>query len=251
MPPKSKQTQSPPKTQSAATNNSLVPPHYIVTVEGLYYRKTNSDQRADIIPYIKRFRMPARAKGLVLKQQLDAKSQKFESVEVEVDLGIDEYGVMSVLIRSGRLEAAIKKDDAGFAGLRTYIVTDVKTSSPALELPRSPHLLNYQQLKDVINVNRYQIDINTFQTLEKLREAVYNWQEDPESYRLFEDRERRMNGDIRLVGSLMDELDLLGEVEGEVEDTDTPETVPAAPLQPNTNTEVVPLQQGIEKEPWF
>ncbi len=118
------------------------------------------------------------------------------------EVHINEIGIRAYLRRTKRLLEFLKKRKnsdgtlqfPNITGMRTVQVLNVTASDPAIALPTDPLNLNMTQLKHWIRMNGAQIDTTFFSTLAQLREAVMNYQEDPLSYKSYEQIMKKKHG---------------------------------------------------------
>lgn len=170
--------------------NKKAPPHYLVTVEGSFAYK-NEDGEKKRKNYKYEIPVPVKVTAMIPVKFFDSQKQTHYWEKVQKTLHIDDFGILSYLIKEQRIQNRIVKEYPSFIVLLKHEITDLRASSPEVVLPSNPHVLNKSQLLKFIKVNGWPIDTNMFPTLKELREAVINYKESPESYEIFETNRKR------------------------------------------------------------
>lgn len=195
------------KVSNSSINKKELPPHYLVHMEGTFYDKETSGSK-NIKPYSFKIPVPLRVTANVPKKIWDEKKGTHLWVDEIRDVHINEVGIRSYLMRSGKLVDRIKKIANNFVAIREYIIAEVVPSDPAIQLPSDPAALTLPQIKRHIQVNSWPIDLKLFSTLATLREAIMNYMESPEGYITYENTYRRRNA---ITGAFSDQASELEE----------------------------------------
>lgn len=170
--------------------NKKAPPHYLVTVEGSYaYKDVDGEKKRK--QYRFEIPVPVQVTAMIPTKMFDAQRQTHFWQDVQKTLRIEDFGILSYLLKEHRIQNRILKETPGFVAILQHMITDLKASSPELQLPSNPHVLNKSQLTKFIKANGWPIDLNLFPSLKELREAVINYKEDPSSYEVFETARKR------------------------------------------------------------
>lgn len=186
--------------------NKKAPPHYLVTVEGAYAYKDQSGEKKRK-EYKYEIPIPVQVTAMIPTKQFDAQKQTHFWMDVQRTLHISDFGILSYLIKEQRIQNRIRKECPGFIALMRHEISDIRTSSPEVQLPSNPHVLNKTQLTKFIKSNGWPIDLTLFPTLKELREAVINYKESPESYELFETSRRRRGASQNAFTKVQEELE--------------------------------------------
>lgn len=186
--------------------NKNVPPHYVVTVDVSFAIKDHNGEKARKsatydIP------VPISVTADIPIKQFDPRTQKHFWHNETKTLRIEDYGILSYLIRERRIQNRIAKDGHTFVALLTHEITNIRSSSPDIPLPSNPYCLSKSQLEKFIRSNGWPIDISLFPSVKNLREAVMNFKESPESYEVFEQLVRRRNATGNAFTKVQDELE--------------------------------------------
>jgi len=175
-----------------AINKQGIPPHYIVTVEGAYAYKNDEGEKARK-SYKFDIPVPITVTANIPTKAFDARTQTYTWPDVQKTLRIEDFGILSYLVKEKILENRIRKEHPDFIVLLRHEITNIRTSGPEVMLPSNPYVLNKGQLEKFIRANGWPIETSLFPTLKDLREAVMNYKEGPESYHIFEENRRRRN----------------------------------------------------------
>jgi hypothetical protein len=186
--------------------NKKAPPHYLVTVEGAYaYKDMDGEKKRKNYKY--EIPVPVQVTAMIPTKLFDAQKQTFFWQDQQKTIHISDYGVLSYLIKEQRIQNRIRKECPAFIALLRHEITDLRGSSPEVQLPSTPHVLNKSQLTKFIKANGWPIDISLFPTLKDLREAVLNYKESPESYEVYETNRRRRGATGNAFTKVQEELE--------------------------------------------
>lgn len=183
-----------------------ITPHYLVTIEGTYIKKDGNDKKA-IAPYKETIPVPIMVTSTVWSRVFDPVTNQYADVEEEKTLHIDDFGVLSIILKTRKLDERLRKKDPMFHRIRTHEITDVKGSNPSIQMPSNPYLLNLPALRQFIETNHIPVNLKLFTTLSQLREALINYKEDPAAYKEFERRFKQRNSISASVSAAIDELE--------------------------------------------
>lgn len=189
----------------ARPSKSSLPPHYLVTVEGTFYDKV--DGTKTLKPYLYTFPVPVRVTVMVPERKFDAEKQVHFYQDVKKDMHIDDYGILRFLKSSHKIQDKNEVEAVNYAGLRTHNIINIEPSDPDIALPSNPYVLNLLQLRKFIKTNGWPVDTKLFNTLATLREAVINYKEDPNSYKVYEDKYKQRNSIRSAFSAEMEDLE--------------------------------------------
>ena len=190
--------------------NKNLKPHFVVEVEGTYRTVTESGDKV-LKSYSLKIPVPAHAIATIPTRLYDAERMVFETVDKQVKVSIEEYGILSYLLRQSRIQNKLRSKDTGFIRVVTHTITNITPSDDSLELPTDPFVLNKSQLLRLIKSNGWKITVALFPTLKELRQAVINYKDckgDEPAYKLYEDLKRKINAKGNALNEIQDELEL-------------------------------------------
>lgn len=153
-----------------------------------------------------------------------------------------EAGFLSVF-KNHILPTALAKKHPGFNGIHTHHIVSVVDEQNPGRVTSDPDLMNLSELMTYIRYNELEIEINLYNDVDALREALKAYIEDPQSFLDAQDKRKELKGDaLALISDLAD----LNEGEGvatledeELEEVD-PDSLP---------DEVVPASKKGHKMP--
>lgn len=186
--------------------NKKAPPHYLVTVEGSYAYK-DSDGEKKRKNYCYEIPVPVQVTAMIPVKVMDKRTGSTYWEDVQKTLRIEDFGILSYLLKEQRIQNRIRKECPSFIAVLRHEIMDLRASSPEVQLPSNPHVLNKTQLTKFIKTNGWPIDLTLFPTLKELREAVINYKESPESYEVFETSRRRRTATGNAFTKVQEELE--------------------------------------------
>jgi hypothetical protein len=206
--------------------NKKAPPHYLVTVEGSYaYKDDSGDKKRKNYKY--EIPVPVQVTAMIPVKMFDSQKQTHYWEKVQKTLRIEDYGILSYLLKEQRIQNRILKETPAFIVVLRHEITDLRASSPDVILPSNPHVLNKAQLLKFIKANGWPIDTNLFNNLKELREAVLNYKESPESYEVFETLRHRRGAAGNAFTKAQEELESFYNGDSTTEDSE--DIIPDSP----------------------